>query len=284
MTYKQIEKLYESKQTLENAKSNPTVEIISKIDSALENFFHKLYQSPYLYITNPIIYDMEITKEQMMDDIDNIIAVIDGMIASNPKITIIIEIINLIDEGKKLSNIYEDNQKYISKVYYKFYNKIKFEKSIEYVARKSIKSDIEMDFTFKEENNIDREVIDGIIYLLSEYAENLLNKKESTVNKEKSPQVVINNNNTANASANNNVNIDISTIIEQAKQQIDDEGFSDKQREELLEKLNELELIAKSNESKGKRWNKAKEILKWLIEQGIAAAGIIVPVLASSIK
>lgn len=33
---------------------------------------------------------MEITKEQMMDDIDNIIAVIDGMIASNPKITIII--------------------------------------------------------------------------------------------------------------------------------------------------------------------------------------------------
>lgn len=227
---------------------------------------------------------MEITKEQMMDDIDNIIAVIDGMIASNPKITIIIEIINLIDEGKKLSNIYEDNQKYISKVYYKFYNKIKFEKSIEYVARKSIKSDIEMDFTFKEENNIDREVIDGIIYLLSEYAENLLNKKESTVNKEKSPQVVINNNNTANASANNNVNIDISTIIEQAKQQIDDEGFSDKQREELLEKLNELELIAKSNESKGKRWNKAKEILKWLIEQGIAAAGIIVPVLASSIK
>lgn len=227
---------------------------------------------------------MEITKEQMMDDIDNIIAVIDGMIASNPKITIIIEIINLIDEGKKLSNIYEDNQKYISKVYYKFYNKIKFEKSIEYVARKSIKSDIEMDFTFKEENNIDREVIDGIIYLLSEYAENLLNKKVSTVNKEKSPQVVINNNNTANASANNNVNIDISTIIEQAKQQIDDEGFSDKQREELLEKLNELELIAKSNESKGKRWNKAKEILKWLIEQGIAAAGIIVPVLASSIK
>ena len=284
MTYKQIEKLYESKQTLENAKSNPTVEIISKIDSALENFFHKLYQSPYLYITNHIIYDMEITKEQMMDDIDNIIAVIDGMIASNPKITIIIEIINLIDEGKKLSNIYEDNHKYISKVYYKFYNKIKFEKSIEYVARKSIKSDIEMDFTFKEENNIDREVIDGIIYLLSEYAENLLNKKESTVNKEKSPQVVINNNNTANASANNNVNIDISTIIEQAKQQIDDEGFSDKQREELLEKLNELELIAKSNESKGKRWNKAKEILKWLIEQGIAAAGIIVPVLASSIK
>lgn len=102
-------------------------------------------------------------------------------------------------------------------MYYKFYNKIKFEKSIEYVARKSIKSDIEMDFTFKEENNIDREVIDGIIYLLSEYAENLLNKKESTVNKEKSPQVVINNNNTANASANNNVNIDISTIIEQAK-------------------------------------------------------------------
>ena len=29
---------------------------------------------------------------------------------------------------------------------------------------------------------------------------------------------------------------------------------------------------------------KAKEIMKWLIEQGIAAAGILIPVLSESIK
>ena len=284
MTFMQFEKLWCSKRLLERSKEKPNVDIINKINSSLENFFHNQYQSPSLYTTHYLNNDMPINNTELLDDIDSIIAVIDGMIASHPQSNVIVEILELIDEGKKLNYDYEDNQRFISKVYYKFYNKIKFEKSIENVARKSIKSDIDMDFIMKEANKIDKVVVEGVIYLLLEFADELLQgKKVQNVN-QKNPQVVINNNNTANALAYNNVSIDISTIIDLAKQQIDDEGFSDKQHEELLEKLSELELIAKSNESKGKRWNKAKEILKWLIEQGIAAASIIVPVLASSIK
>ena len=56
------------------------------------------------------------------------------------------------------------------------------------------------------------------------------------------------------------------------------------QTQELFDKLSELEEIAKSKESKGKRWAKAKEVMKWLVEQGIAAASILLPVLSESIK
>lgn len=52
----------------------------------------------------------------------------------------------------------------------------------------------------------------------------------------------------------------------------------------LIKKLNELEEIGKSKESKGRRWQKAKEVMKWLVEQGIQVAAIVVPVLATCIK
>ena len=82
----------------------------------------------------------------------------------------------------------------------------------------------------------------------------------------------------------NETNITIENIFENARQQIEDAGLSNVQSKELLDKLLELEEIAKSKESKGKRWVKAREVMKWLIEQGIAAANILIPVLSESIK
>ena len=39
-----------------------------------------------------------------------------------------------------------------------------------------------------------------------------------------------------------------------------------------------------SKESKGKRWAKIRDVFKWVAEQGIQVAGIIVPLLSSTIK
>ena len=50
-----------------------------------------------------------------------------------------------------------------------------------------------------------------------------------------------------------------------------------------MEKIKEIEEIAKSKENKGKRWAKAKNILKWVAEQGITVAGIVLPLLAPMI-
>ena len=72
MTLQQIEKIKATISKLENLKTKPTPTDISRVDSSLENFFHELYKSPYLNISNYFAYDMEITKEQMLADIDDI--------------------------------------------------------------------------------------------------------------------------------------------------------------------------------------------------------------------
>ena len=87
-----------------------------------------------------------------------------------------------------------------------------------------------------------------------------------------------------NIETKNETTITIEAVFDNARQQIEDAGLTDVQTQELFDKLSELEGIAKSKESKGKRWSKAKEVMKWLVEQGIAAASILIPVLSESIK
>ncbi len=284
MTLQQIEKIRSTISELDKLKATPTPTAISRIDSSLENFFHKLYESPYLNISNHFLYGTEITTNEMVADIDDIISVLKGMLALDPKAAQVSDILELIFEGEHLENNYESIQKYISKVFYSYGDNIKLDKSIIAVANRSIKIDLDIDWGFKEENTIDITVIEGIVRKLRAYAQEVLEGKKSSSKKPSVPSVVINNNPSISATASSNVNVDISAIFENARQKVEDEGLSDVQTQEILEKLSELERIAKSKESKGKRWAKAKEIMKWLIEQGITVAGILIPVLSESIK
>ena len=284
MTLKQVEKLRISIQELNSLRDNPTPKAISKVDSSLENFFHEMYKSPYLNISNHYMYGTSIDKEQMLSDIDDIISVLNGMIALDSKTAQISDVLELICEGENIDESYEARQKFISKVFYSYGDDVKFDKSIISVANRSIKTDVNLDWGFTEENSIDDTVIEGIIRKLRVYAQEVLDGKKNSNSKTKSPAVVINNNPTMSANATANVSVDISAVFENARQKIEDEGLSDVQTKELLDKLSELEEISKSKESKGKRWTKAKEIMKWLVEQGIAAAGILIPVLSEVIK
>ena len=54
--------------------------------------------------------------------------------------------------------------------------------------------------------------------------------------------------------------------------------------EEVLAKIQELKDIMESKESKGKRWAKIKDFFKWVAEQGIQVASIIVPLLANTVN
>lgn len=227
---------------------------------------------------------MEITKDQMVTDIDDIVSVLNGMLALEPMAAQINDLLELIFEGEHIEQSYEAIQKYISKVFYSYGDYIKLDKSIIAVANKSIKTDVDIDWGFKEENTIDFTVVEGIVRKLRVYAQEVLDGRKSTRKKSSTPSVVINNNPSITATASASATVDISAIFENARQRVEDEGLSDLQAKEILEKIAELEEIAKSKESKGKRWSKAKEIMKWLIEQGIAAAGILVPVLSESIK
>ena len=152
MTLQQIEKIRTTISELENLKTKPTPADISRVDSSLENFFHELYKSPYLNISNHFAYDMEITKKQMVADIDDIISVLNGMLALDPKAAQITDLLELIFEGEQIERSYEAIQKYISKVFYSYGDYIKLDKSIIAVATRAIKTDVDIEWGFKEEN------------------------------------------------------------------------------------------------------------------------------------
>ena len=95
-------------------------------------------------------------------------------------------------------------------------------------------------------------------------------------------RVVVNFSNVATAT--NNVNIDITAEIENAIKRVEDACLPDAQEKEVLAKIQELKDIIESKESKGNRWAKIKYFFKWVAEQGIQVASIIVPLLVTTIK
>lgn len=284
MTLQQIEKIRITISELENLKTAPTPTAISRIDSSLENFFHELYKSPYLNISNHFAYDMEITKDQMVTDIDDIVSVLNGILALEPMAAQINDLLELIFEGEHIEQSYEAIQKYISKVFYSYGDYIKLDKSIIAVATKSIKTEVDIDWGFKEENTIDFTVVEGIVRKLRVYAQEVLDGRKSSNKKSTTPSVVINNNPSISATASANAAVDISIVFENAVRQVEDACLPDAQEKEVLAKIQELKDIMESKESKGKRWAKIRDVFKWVAEQGIQVASIIVPLLATTIK
>ena len=284
MTLQQIEKIRSSINELEKLKTSPTPIAISRIDSSLENFFHELYKSPYLNISNHFMYGSDLTKEDMIADIDDIMSVLNGMLAIDPKASQISDVLELIFEGEHIEHSYEAIQKYISKVFYSYGDYIKLDKSIIAVATRAIKTDVDIEWGFKEENSIDFTVVEGILRKLRVYAQEVLDGKKTSSEKTATPAVIINNNPSISATASVNATVDISIVFENAIKQVEDACLPDAQEKEVLAKIQELKDIMESKESKGKRWAKIKDFFKWVAEQGIQVASIIVPLLANTVN
>ena len=116
------------------------------------------------------------------------------------------------------------------------------------------------------------------------YAQEVLDGRKSSNKKSTTPSVVINNNPSISATASANAAVDISIVFENAVRQVEDACLPDAQEKEVLAKIQELKDIMESKESKGKRWAKIRDVFKWVAEQGIQVASIIVPLLATTIK
>ena len=284
MTLQQIEKIRSSINELDKLKTSPTPIAISRIDSSLENFFHELYKSPYLNISNHFMYGSDLAKEDMIADIDDIMSVLNGMLALDPKATQISDVLELIFEGEHIEHSYEAIQKFISKVFYSYGDYIKLDKSIIAVATRAIKTDVDIDRGFKEENSVEYTVVEGVLRKLRVYAQEVLEGKKESTKKSAGPSVVINNNPSISATASANAAVDISIAFESAIRQVEDACLPDNQEKEVLAKIQELKDIMESKESKGKRWAKIKDFFKWVAEQGIQVASIIVPLLANTVK
>lgn len=88
------------------------------------------------------------------------------------------------------------------------------------------------------------------------------------------PGITINNNN-----ANSNV-VDINISFDQARKDIENmTALPDSEVDEILAKMDELEKIIQSNQRKTKKWENAKEIVKWIADKGVDVALTFIPLL-----
>lgn len=285
MTYKQIERIRSANNELDALKIKPDAQQICRLDENLSHFFGEYYKSPSLIVGVNLMYNNSSSTEEMLADIERIKSTLDGMVAQKSNYALANDILDIVDEGESVGTDYESRQKFIARAYFTYNDQIHFDSSIASIAKDSIARKGPLDFDFGEtQTTVDDVVIESVISKLKQYADSILQDKKTTPQKKEKPSIAINNYNTNTNTNSQNVEVDISIEIENAKHQIEDACLLESQEKEVLEKIEELRQIIESKESKKNRWIKIKEFFKWVAEQGIQVASIVVPLLANAVK
>lgn len=82
-----------------------------------------------------------------------------------------------------------------------------------------------------------------------------------------------------NISNNNENTINLQTFSE-VRNKIEGMGsLTDSEIDEILSKIDDLEEIVNSSDRKTKKWDKAKEIIKWIADKGVDVAMTLIPLL-----
>lgn len=115
--------------------------------------------------------------------------------------------------------------------------------------------------------------LESMLYKLSAYSMNLnrISKEDSMIF-----QPIINNTN--NNNNNNQLNIQIN-FNEIRKKFETNNDYSTHEKNEIIDKINELEKIYVSTEVKGKKWEKIKSVLCWLLDKGVDVGIAFLPIL-----
>ena len=98
---------------------------------------------------------------------------------------------------------------------------------------------------------------------------------------------VENNNRTQTINVNNTLNnfVNINMDICEIREKINENTYlGDKDKEELLEKLDQIIDLQNSNESKSKKWNVAKSILAFIIDKGADIAIMYIPQILKALQ
>lgn len=267
MTFQQIKKTRDLLKRIDEVSSFQDMEVFL---SEIRGFFGIIFSlNLEIKVKNT---EGSYTDLYLERDKAQIRAFLESQLANDNKASSILDILDLIEEGENTTIGRVPIKDYVSKVYHMYYGKIVFDKATEKVATSPQLHGL-------GQLPLDKSLLLGTVTKLKDYALELCSPRQES--NHSVPVFSISNYTSANATAS--ANVDVVVAIQQAKQKTEDAGLSDDQYKDVMSKLSEIEEIAKSNESKGKRWQKAKEILKWIAEQGITVAGIVLPLLAPMI-
>lgn len=78
----------------------------------------------------------------------------------------------------------------------------------------------------------------------------------------------------------NSLGVSIAISFSEVKDQVENmTALKEEEVQEVLEKIDELETIVKSNERKTKKWERAKEIIKWIADKSVDVGIAMLPLI-----
>lgn len=90
----------------------------------------------------------------------------------------------------------------------------------------------------------------------------------------------VHNHNINNVENKNIINNTMNISFEDARKTINDmSSLPENETEEIQNKINAIEEIVNSKDSKSKKWSKAKEIVKWIADKGVDVGITLLPLL-----
>lgn len=81
------------------------------------------------------------------------------------------------------------------------------------------------------------------------------------------------------------MSIDRNAPFNQATEMVvDDDNYTDEEKSEIFNKINDLQVLLNSKEEKTAKWEQTKPILSWLCMQDLRLASIFIPLVADVLK
>ena len=279
MTLHHIKQIRDYTSRAKKLKSNPNINSICDLNNQIRAFLGESYLPFKLSSELARFYGNSRTSAEMQADLDSIIAALAGKISECSKSNEIQKILDDIEEIECIipSGI-ESRFECVSRIYHSYCAIMDFDDGIKNAARYADGAGL----SAGEYSEATPSMLKGLQLQLNRYAEKLCENKP--LEETKTPLIQVTNNPTISATAANNISIDISIEIENAIKQVENACLPDAQEKEVLQKIQELKKIVESTESKKSKWTKIKDFFKWVAEQGIQVASIIVPLLATTIK
>ena len=276
MTFEQIKFTIEQIRKFDNQKKETNHQKMYALISRCIAYYADVDFSKMFFYTYQISEENN-TQETYIEDCNTMIFKLQGLLDMDKNYPTARSIIKDIEFYKKAKSA-KAVKSAIKKLFFTYSDRIKFNKIVE-------KAITEMDEPLTLSDYADKTMLEGMLAQIENYAVELCNGKTTKVAPSKTTEkLVLNVHNTNNNALSQTVEIDISVEIENAIKRVEDACLPDAQEKEVLAKIQELKDIMESKESKGKRWAKIKDFFKWVAEQGIQVASIIVPLLATTIK
>ncbi|WP_428817759.1 hypothetical protein ACQR2L_07490 [Clostridium butyricum] len=123
-----------------------------------------------------------------------------------------------------------------------------------------------------------REKLRLFLYTKDDIVSNDTYRKNITINANSNVSGSGNSTNTNTNTNTVNATFDIKTELDKARQTIeDDESISDTDRDEINEKLNEIETVMADNPTNNEKWKKLKSIFSWVTTKGFKIGETIIP-------